>query len=98
MGTNINTRKIDLKLTKNESYNDDVDSDGTLNNYDNCPDKLNKDQKDTDRDLIGDVCDINPKNRNPLLGDSDNDGVDDEKDNCPFTRNSDQADENSNGQ
>lgn len=98
MGTNINTREIELVLTKNEQYDEDKDKDGTPNNFDNCPIVSNKDQKDTDKDLIGDVCDIDPKNRNPLLGDSDYDGVDDERDNCPFTRNSDQADENSNGQ
>lgn len=98
MGTNINTREIELVLTKNEQYDEDKDKDGTPNNFDNCPIVYNKDQKDTDKDLIGDVCDIDPKNRNPLLGDSDYDGVDDERDNCPFTRNSDQADENSNGQ
>ncbi len=97
MSTSINTRKVDTMMSKNENYNADKDGDSIPNNVDNCPLKSNKDQKDTDKDLVGDVCDVNPKNRNPLLGDSDFDGVDDERDNCPFTRNADQRDENSNG-
>jgi len=67
MSTDINTRKVDTLMSKNTSYNDDKDSDGIKNNLDNCPLKSNKDQKDSDKDLIGDVCDIDPKNRNPLL-------------------------------
>lgn len=97
MSTSINTRNIELSLSKNEQYNKDKDGDWILNNVDNCPLTPNKDQKDTDKDLLGDVCDIDPKNRNPLLGDSDYDGIDDERDNCPFTRNPDQSDTNSDG-
>lgn len=97
MSINVNTRKVDIVMEKNNTYNPDKDGDGISNNLDNCALENNKDQKDTDKDLIGDVCDINPKNRNPLLGDSDYDGVDDETDNCPFMRNPGQEDENSNG-
>ena len=35
----------------------DVDSDGILNNVDNCPSIANTDQDDWDQDDIGDVCD-----------------------------------------
>ena len=34
----------------------DIDNDGVLNERDNCPKKANSDQKDSDRDGLGDVC------------------------------------------
>ena len=55
-------------------FNNDNDDDGIVNSLDNCPDTSNPDQKDTDGDGIGDVCD-----------DSDGDGVLDLDDQCPFT-------------
>ena len=65
----------------------DSDGDGVSDNLDNCPQKANADQLDTDSDGIGDLCDT----------DDDGDGVLDNEDNCPLTANSDQADWNNNG-
>lgn len=60
----------------------DDDNDGIPAYLDNCPDTYNPDQKDTDGDGIGDVCD----------NDWDNDGVPNDVDNCPTTYNPDQTD------
>ncbi|MBI2142826.1 thrombospondin type 3 repeat-containing protein [Candidatus Woesearchaeota archaeon] len=46
----------------------DLDTDGVLNDRDNCPEVQNKDQKDSDNDKTGDACDK----------DNDNDGMPDE--------------------
>src|SRR5215208_3016337 len=40
-----------------ECQNYDSDGDGVAGSQDNCPTTANQDQKDTDRDGIGDVCD-----------------------------------------
>ena len=66
---------------------DDFDSDGILNDDDNCVLIDNTDQADNDEDGIGDVCD----------DDDDNDGVLDEDDNCQFVANADQADNDQDG-
>lgn len=43
----------------------DLDGDGTPNDTDNCPQKVNADQKDQDQDGKGDACDACPKGANP---------------------------------
>ncbi|MBC61109.1 MAG: hypothetical protein CMP11_01530 [Zetaproteobacteria bacterium] len=63
----------------------DADDDGVIDRLDNCPDKYNPDQKNTDHekeeesgisgDNFGDVCD----------DDDDNDGCDDEIDDMPLS-------------
>ncbi|AOS97602.1 Alpha-agarase precursor [Microbulbifer aggregans] len=59
----------------------DSDGDGVFAPMDNCPDISNADQKDSDNNLVGDVCD-----------DSDNDGVAYYWDNCPRVSNPNQGD------
>ena len=49
---------------------EDTDSDGVLDAEDNCPENSNSNQKDTDSDKKGDICD----------DDDDNDGITDEED------------------
>lgn len=53
---------------------------------DNCVDVSNPDQKDTDCDGLGDLCDPSP------YDDRDGDGVGDACDNCPTDANPDQSD------
>lgn len=51
------------------SFDNDYDCDGVDNYKDNCPNTYNPKQRDTDRDLIGDVCDDDIDNdtiRNPI--------------------------------
>lgn len=54
----------------------DQDSDGDLDNADNCPTKANADQHDEDADAIGDVCDPCP-HLSGNAADGDGDGVGD---------------------
>jgi len=81
-----------------------------MQSVDNCPDKPNPDQEDTDGDLVGDVCDNCPEVFNPFQTDTDKDGngddcvtdidgdgIDDKEDNCPLTQNKDQVDEDGDG-
>jgi hypothetical protein len=63
---------------------------------DNCPNIYNPDQRDTDRDKIGDVCDNCPTVYNRDQKDTDGDGVGDACDNCP-TYNPDQIDSDQDG-
>lgn len=76
---------------------------------DNCPLNANRDQRDTDSDLVGDVCDSCPNDANTFLDtdndgldnacdqDDDGDGIDDGVDNCPLHKNPGQQDFNGNG-
>ena len=86
----------------------DDDKDGINNDSDNCPNMANPDQKNTDGDSLGDVCDPDDDNDGvpddadscPLIaniGDSDADGIDNACDNCIAKPNSDQADADGDG-
>lgn len=70
-----------------ESYIVDSDKDGVPNVRDNCPNKMNPDQKDADENGTGDACDDGWD-----TPDHDADGVLDEKDNCRTAKNPDQLD------
>jgi hypothetical protein len=50
---------------------------GVRNEQDNCPKVPNTDQRDTDRDGLGDACDNCPRVANPDQSDSDRDLVGD---------------------
>jgi len=91
-------------------YQQDNDTDGIVNAYDNCPDIPNVDQTDSDSDSIGDACDNcidlpNPAQENvdgDEYGDACDNDIDDdtvlnEIDNCPYTVNSDQSDDDEDG-
>ena len=65
----------------------DGDSDGVLDDDDNCPEVANPNQTNTDGDTKGDACDA----------DDDNDSVADAGDNCPLDANADQADGDGDG-
>lgn len=51
-----------LSCSKEDISSDD-DNDGIENSIDNCPQTANPDQKDTDGDGVGDVCDATPSNK-----------------------------------
>jgi hypothetical protein len=65
----------------------DRDGDGVPDDLDNCPNSRNEDQKDSDDDKSGDVCDE----------DRDGDGFPNTKDNCPDDHQPDQFDQDRDG-
>src|SRR3989338_1546331 len=69
----------------------DDDNDGVSDSKDNCKLVINKDQKDTNGNGVGDACDDS--------SDKDKDGVLDDTDNCPDVDNNDQknSDDDSSG-
>jgi cadherin-like protein/thrombospondin type 3 repeat protein/FG-GAP repeat protein len=86
----------------------DSDSDGLIDELDNCPNQANSDQVDTDNDSIGDVCDVDIDNDGVLnladvfpndpneTTDTDGDGIGDNLDNCPGVSNITQEDSDGN--
>jgi thrombospondin type 3 repeat protein len=64
----------------------DTDGDGIPDEADDCPTVPDPEQRDSDRDGVGDACQAGP------LPDTDGDGVPDGSDNCPFVPNADQSD------
>ncbi len=69
----------------------DTDSDGVSDGMDNCPMTANRDQADTNGNMIGDACEV--------MGapDEDRDGRPDSADNCRSVWNVSQADEDRDG-
>ena len=95
----VKDHKDAYPLDKNRwevSNETDTDKDGVANKLDNCPKIANKDQKDTDKDKQGDLCDTDDDNdglsdaaektvgTNPLKADTDGDGVNDKQDTFPL--------------
>lgn len=77
----------------------DVDCDGIENARDNCVLTYNPNQKDRNKNGVGDVCEpdpLDPKAASPAC-DTDGDGIFVNKDNCPAVCNPDQKDVNKNG-
>jgi hypothetical protein len=67
--------------------NVDTDGDSIGDSHDNCPGLANTNQRDTDQDRIGDLCDH----------DIDNDAILNAADNCPARANSNQGDVDGDG-
>jgi sugar lactone lactonase YvrE len=74
---------INYQITLQENDFPDTDKDQISDHLDNCPLIYNPDQKDSDKDGIGDVCD-----------DSDEDGITDDKDLCQGTEKGKSVDKN----
>ena len=91
---NADTEKINVDLGENLYFDSDFDDDGVENEQDNCPFVKNSEQKDYDKDLIGDECDLDKQTKNPWENDYDKDGIGDSNDNCPYDYNPKQQDSN----
>ena len=78
--------KNTLYVVKAPEKNKDTDNDGVIDLTDNCPLQANADQKDSNGNGVGDVCD-----------DYDYDGVETYRDNCPTISNFDQLDTDRDG-
>jgi plastocyanin len=70
----------------------DIDGDGILNQFDNCPLTSNPIQENSDTDARGDSCDNCPFASNPSQVDTDMDSTADACDNCPSVANPGQED------
>ncbi|SDD88280.1 thrombospondin type 3 repeat-containing protein [Riemerella columbipharyngis] len=79
--------KAEITVKEGEEPVTDKDGDGIEDGKDNCPNIANPDQKDTDNDGIGDICD----------NDIDGDGILNNQDNCPNIANPDQKDSDNDG-
>ena len=70
----------------------DLDSDGIIDENDNCPDDFNVSQSDSDSDGVGNACDNCIQVFNITQSDNDDDGVGNACDNCYLVFNPDQID------
>ena len=68
-----------------------------VDQVDNCNSIQNADQKDLDRDDVGDVCDNCPEDSNKNQEDKDGDGVGNACNNCRLIPNKDQRDSDNDG-
>lgn len=110
-GVLVRTRVMPIEVSSPpKCVKQDLDNDGLNYLNDNCPSLSNPNQKDTDGDLRGDVCDpnddgdlfIDTVDKCPLLAgvsqdDGDGDGIGDACDNCDGVPNEDQLDSDRNG-
>ncbi|MCF7844006.1 thrombospondin type 3 repeat-containing protein [Candidatus Gracilibacteria bacterium] len=94
---NLYSKNKEAEVTLGEVYNNpqyvedvyvekDFDNDGILDIHDNCPSQFNSDQKDSNGNGVGDICD-----------DYDYDGVLTYNDNCPEIENPHQEDKDRDG-
>lgn len=81
----------------NSFYPEDVDTDGIINKFDNCPFLSNPRQLDNDDDHVGNECDNTIYVKNTNQKDTDMDGVGDVLDNCKLTYNPKQHDQDGDG-
>ena len=70
----------------------DIDTDGIIDENDNCPNDFNVSQSDSDNDGAGNACDNCPMIFNITQSDNDDDGVGNACDNCYLIFNPDQND------